>query len=393
MFFILDNSFFILKFEIKHANENKNLEKENIFNLDRYSNNTSLFERINDFITLCKSNILINPISYNYDSPPKITAIIPVFNASETIKYAVRSIQNQNMKEIEILLVDDHSSDNSLEVINDLIIEDKRIKLIKNKQNKGILYSRSIGALKAKGKYIMALDNDDLFIFGIFNKCYDEAEKNNLDIIEFSGIQICQNCKIDPKNIYIPYYLRFKKDGLIVNQPELSKFIYLKNNTSYSYDFIDVFVWGKLIKTKIYRKAIKLIRKFIFNYNIYLTEDKILTVALFRVANSFKYIDIYGIIYIENQYSICHSWIRKKKKRILIDFLLFAVFFFNLNKDKEEIQIVIEDLKIRFEEYNNILDGYYKLLFIKLYNNILKCKTVTESDKKIIKNLINNNDK
>ena len=183
LFFILDNSFFILKFEIKHANENKNLEKENIFNLDRYSNNTSLFERINDFITLCKSNILINPISYNYDSPPKITAIIPVFNASETIKYAVRSIQNQNMKEIEILLVDDHSSDNSLEVINDLIIEDKRIKLIKNKQNKGILYSRSIGALKAKGKYIMALDNDDLFIFGIFNKCYDEAEKNNLDIL------------------------------------------------------------------------------------------------------------------------------------------------------------------------------------------------------------------
>ena len=110
---------------------------------------------------------------------PKITVIIPVFNASRTIKPAIRSIQNQNMIEIEILLVDDFSTDNSLEVINEMMLEDKRISLIKNKVNKGILYSRSIGALNARGRYIMALDNDDLFLFGIFNKCYNEAKKNS----------------------------------------------------------------------------------------------------------------------------------------------------------------------------------------------------------------------
>jgi glycosyltransferase involved in cell wall biosynthesis len=126
--------------------------------------------------------MLLREKIYYYNNTPKITSIIPVFNASKTIKAAIRSIQNQNMDDIEIILVDDVSTDNSTSIINELMIEDRRIKLIKNKRNRGILYSRSIGALNAKGKYIMALDNDDLFINGIFNKCYEEAEKNNLDI-------------------------------------------------------------------------------------------------------------------------------------------------------------------------------------------------------------------
>ncbi len=128
--------------------------------------------------------------------------------------------------------------------------------------------------------------------------------------------------------IYIPYYLRFKENGLIVKQPELSKFIYIKKNGLYSYDFNDVFVWGKLIKTEIYQKAVKLLGNFIYDYKIFLTEDKIFTVAIYKVANSFRFIDIYGIIYIENPYSVCHSWLKSKKQRILTDFLLFAIIYY-----------------------------------------------------------------
>ena len=154
------------------------------FNLNEDSKNkTLLFEKYNEYLNICRNGILINDINYNHFLPPKISAIIPVYNANKTIKCAVRSIQNQNMNEIEIILVDDYSSDNSISVINELMIEDKRIKLIKNKKNHGTLYSRSIGAMSAKGKYIMALDNDDLFLYGIFEKCYREAKKNNIDII------------------------------------------------------------------------------------------------------------------------------------------------------------------------------------------------------------------
>ena len=68
------------------------------------------------------------------------------------------------MGDIEILLIDDFSSDNSLIKIEQLQKEDNRIKIIKNNKNKGALFSRSLGVLKAKGLYIMALDSDDLFI-------------------------------------------------------------------------------------------------------------------------------------------------------------------------------------------------------------------------------------
>ena len=385
------NSFlFLSKFRNSYSNTINKYQKEFNYNLNEtYSNKTLLFQKINEYIRLCKKKILINDIPKRRIKNPKISAVIPVYNASNTIISAVRSIQNQDMKEIEIILVDDCSPDNSSNTINQLMLEDKRIQLIKNKENKGTLYSRSIGALNAKGKYIMALDNDDLFIFGIFNKSYEEALKNDSDIIEFSGIQLCRNCSADKDNIYIPYYLRFKEDGLIVNQPELSKFIYIKTNNFYSYDFRDVFVWGKLIKTDVYQKAVNLLGDFIYNYTIFLTEDKIFTVALYKVANSFKFIDIYGIIYNENPNSICHSWLKSKKQRILQDFLLFAIIFFDLYKDSEEIQIVVEDLKIRAFEYNTFLEGKYKILLHELYRNILGSKKILESEKEIITKIIN----
>ena len=58
--------------------------------------------------------------------------------------------------------------------------------IIKNNENRGTLYTRSIGALNAKGKYIMSIDNDDFFMPDIFNICHEEAENNNINIIEFS---------------------------------------------------------------------------------------------------------------------------------------------------------------------------------------------------------------
>ena len=327
-----------------------------------------LLNKINEYIDICRKGILFNKLKSKNILNPKITTIIPVFNASKTIKSAVRSIQNQNMYDIEIILVDDVSSDDSIDIINELMDEDKRIKLIKNKKNRGTLYSRSIGVLNAKGKYIMALDNDDLFLYGIFNKCYNEAEKNDIDIIEFSGLQICNNCSVDMNKIHIPYYLKFKQNGVIIKQPKLSTFDYIKTNSSY--DFIDVFVWGKLIKKVTYRETIQLIGKELYDHNICLTEDKILMLGLFKVAKSFEFIEEYGIIYIQNADSICHTWSLYKSKRIIHDFFMLSIIFYNLTKNTEEVQIVVNELKKHFKEFSTMLDYSHKILFIELYNVI-----------------------
>jgi len=92
---------------------------------------------------------------------------------------------------LEIILIDDFSHDNSSYVIQRLQENDDRIKIIKNQKNMGSLYSRSVGIIMAKGEYIFALDNDDLFISqDIFYYILNIAEGYNCDIVGFSAFKI-----------------------------------------------------------------------------------------------------------------------------------------------------------------------------------------------------------
>ena len=140
------------------------------------------------FMETCEKGILIDKNSCISTEIPKISVIIPVYCASATIKKAIRSIQNQTLKEIEIILFDDASPDNSFNIMKELQEEDSRIKLYKNETNRGVFYTRLTASKKAKGKYIMYLDNDDMFSRNdILNLVFNEIEKSGHDIIEFNG--------------------------------------------------------------------------------------------------------------------------------------------------------------------------------------------------------------
>ena len=116
---------------------------------------------------------------------------MPVFNSQNTIISSVRSIQNQNISDIEIILINDYSKDNSLKLIKNLQINDPRIKIINNKINKGTLYSRSIGVLISKGEFIFSLDNDDMFFnYDILDNIYNQAKIGNYDIVKFNKYYI-----------------------------------------------------------------------------------------------------------------------------------------------------------------------------------------------------------
>ena len=89
----------------------------------------------------------------------------------------LRSIQNQYFKDIEIIFVDDFSTDNGIKLLKSFQKEDKRINIIRNKRNKGTLISRIIGIFKTKGDYIMVPDADDMIAKDIIKTCYDLAVK------------------------------------------------------------------------------------------------------------------------------------------------------------------------------------------------------------------------
>ena len=135
---------------------------------------------INDKIQIMSGNknIAINE--------PKISVLIPIYNGGKYLNYSLKSIQNQTLKELEIIIIDDNSKDNSLEIIQKYIKNDKRIRLIKNKVNRRILFCKSIGALNSKGKYIIEVDQDDMITRDdALSILYNDSEKLKLDLLHF----------------------------------------------------------------------------------------------------------------------------------------------------------------------------------------------------------------
>lgn len=108
---------------------------------------------------------------------PKITLIITLYNQEKYIRTIYASIQKQELKDIEIIFVDDASIDNTTKKIEELMENDKRIVYLKNDINKKAFYSRYRGILKSIGEYILIIDPDDLLINNILIKAYITAKK------------------------------------------------------------------------------------------------------------------------------------------------------------------------------------------------------------------------
>lgn len=110
-----------------------------------------------------------------------ISVIIPVYNVEKYLEQCLDSVINQNLQDIEIICVDDGSTDNSPSILEKFSSKDNRIKIF-SKENGGQASARNLGIKKAKGKYIAFVDSDDFIKEDMFVKLYDVAENNNLDI-------------------------------------------------------------------------------------------------------------------------------------------------------------------------------------------------------------------
>ncbi|MBQ2654662.1 MAG: glycosyltransferase family 2 protein [Methanobrevibacter sp.] len=116
----------------------------------------------------------------------KISVILPVYNAEEYIEKAIRSVLNQTLDDFELIVVNDGSTDNTLNIINEF--KDSRIKLISQK-NCGPGASRNRALEICEGEYVMFLDSDDWFCQDALKMAYEEAKSNMTDITIFQIIK------------------------------------------------------------------------------------------------------------------------------------------------------------------------------------------------------------
>lgn len=114
----------------------------------------------------------------------KVSIIVPVYNAEQFLQYCVQSIQAQTYTNIELILVDDGSSDNSLSLCNTLASKDNRI-IVLHQENKGVSAARNLGIKKAEGDIIGFADADDVIHPQMIERCVSALLEANADIIAF----------------------------------------------------------------------------------------------------------------------------------------------------------------------------------------------------------------
>lgn len=112
----------------------------------------------------------------------KVSIIVPIYNVEKHLPRCVESLINQTLKNIEIILVDDESPDNCAVLCDKYAENDCRIKVV-HKKNEGLGYARNSGLSVATGEYVAFVDSDDYVDIDAFEKLYDVAKKENVDIV------------------------------------------------------------------------------------------------------------------------------------------------------------------------------------------------------------------
>lgn len=138
-----------------------------------------------------------------------ISVIIPTYNRANVIRRSIDSVLNQTYKDLELIIIDDNSSDNTEQIIND--INDKRLRYIKLNENKGACFARNYGITISKGEYIAFQDSDDEWCLDKLKLQYDYLEKRNLDVV---------SCRVEifaDKNIIFPRRVDLTLDSVYLD--------------------------------------------------------------------------------------------------------------------------------------------------------------------------------
>lgn len=186
----------------------------------------------------------------------KISVIVPVYNVENYLRECLESIINQTLKEIEILCIDDCSTDNSYSILEEYAKKDNRIILIKNLENKGGGYNRNIGIKEARGEYISFIDSDDYILKDYLENLYNTAKKYNSDIVNTLNIKTYIE---ETKKTY-------KFDFNFKNEEFESEWNLRDIENLSSYNSVAPYVWNKLYK-----------KSFLLNNKIYFLEYKVST--------------------------------------------------------------------------------------------------------------------
>lgn len=334
-----------------------------------------------NYVRLIRRREVETLTNFTFVENPKISFISSVYNKEKYIDLLIISIQSLDITDIEIIFVDDCSEDNSIKIINNFMENDLRIKLIKNKKNKGSLYSRSIGVFNSRGDYIIFVDSDDIIISNGISKAFQQISDKNLSMIQYNSLI--------QKTDFISINRLYEKYKNIITQPLLSYIFYYNEN---DVEERNSGLWDKIIKRDIVIKSLFFIGKKYLRSNIKIENDVILLFSLLKNSISYQYINDIGYYYIRtHNESISNNWESPKIAKNIVHSILTTVDFLYERTGNSffEKKFSIFKLKQSFNRYKECFkycdsdDKIIKNLFDKLLNS----KYILDKDKLIIINI------
>lgn len=282
---------------------------------------------------------------------PKVSIVIPVYNAAPFIEECIQSLTSQTLAACEFIFVNDGSQDNSAQIIEGYSQKDDRIILI-SQQNQGISIARNTGVNRAKGEYIGFLDNDDYIKADMLEVLYSRAKLHDLDIVVSKTILGRDNKYIIKDSIYPVdkvYDAAFIQGNII---PDL-----LKREDLFA-------VWNKIYKRSLVEQYHV---RFPKNRNI--EEDSMFNLQAFNKAAKAEFLDYSGYYYRDVA-------INESRKFIERDYFQRAVERYHFDY-KNEIGLTIDDGTLERLKSLRLLHRVFYLIF--------RCATDKNSPKSVRK--------
>ena len=299
----------------------------------------------------------------------------------------IRSIQNQSLKNIEIIIVDDCSTDNSKDVFKNLLDTDPRIRVFTHLKNQGVWKSRLNGILYSRAKYYIIFDMEDFYTDNyVLEDAYTLIHSYNLEFVRFTFFQ---STSYEEPYSHIRMRIKYPEEYETIHYGPANF-----NVLTYTYGT----TWNRLTRTNAFIKSLDLVDPYILNAYKNLWEDRWHNTFSYKYGFSYLMINRPGYLYMDNEKGEgrVRAGDSTRQYKLICEFIYLWLFDFELlpkNDDKKSIISTLRDYDDENHKYMGVSLHLGQLIkkFIPyeyLLNKLIKDRYVSNDDKQFVKELL-----
>ena len=297
-----------------------------------------------EFYELCENENIKKQKNIELNSNPLITIIIVAYNKAQNLLRTIKSIQNQSLKNIEIIIVDDEEI-NLVQDYKTIISGDPRIRVLIQKESYGLWRKRMDGLLYSKGEYILHMDAGHILADNlVLEDIYNLSKKYDLDTVRFSFSKTYDNKEFKKNKIF---------EGMHKYPINITKIVYGRPKYNITQEGFGT-IWNRLVKADMFFRGLDLVDSEILNIKKNLWDGLWWNDLIDRVSFSNLVVNRFGYVYFYDKKIAIKPNIRDniEKDETINEFIDFWYFNLILLPEKDDKKTIVDTIK-KFNGINN----------------------------------------